>query len=83
MFLALAGFMRKALVGRKETLRLRNVMGKQKITAKQRDARMQAAIERERLAEEKKKAAERTKKIFTVAVCVILEIGRASCRERV
>ena len=50
--------MRKALVGRKETLRLRNVMGKQKITAKQRDARMQAAIERERLAEEKKKAVE-------------------------
>ena len=47
--------MRKALVGRKETLRLRNVMGKQKTTAKQRDARMQAAIERERLAEEKKK----------------------------
>ena len=69
--------MRKALVGRKETLRLRNVMGKQKITAKQRDARMQAAIERERLAEEKKKAAERTKKIFTVAVCVILVLALA------
>ena len=69
--------MRKALVGRKETLRLRNVMGKQKITAKQRDARMQAAIERERLAEEKKKAAERMKKIFTVAVCVILVLALA------
>ena len=69
--------MRKALVGRKETLRLRNVMGKQKITAKQRDARMQAAIERERLAEVKKKAAERTKKIFTVAVCVILGLALA------
>ena len=69
--------MRKALVGRKETLRLRNVMGKQKITAKQRDARMQAAIERERLAEEKKKAAESTKKIFTVAVCVILVLALA------
>ena len=69
--------MRKALVGRKETVRLRNVMGKQKTTAKQRDARMQAAIERERLAEEKKKAAERTKKIFTVAVCVILVLALA------
>ena len=69
--------MRKALVGRKETLRLRNVMGKQKTTAKQRDARMQAAIERERLAEEKKKAAERTKTIFTVAVCVILVLALA------
>lgn len=52
-------------------------MGKQKITAKQRDARMQAAIERERLAEEKKKAAERMKKIFTVAVCVILVLALA------
>ncbi len=52
-------------------------MGKQKITAKQRDARMQAAIERERLAEEKKKASERTKKIFTVAVCVILVLALA------
>ena len=52
-------------------------MGKQKITAKQRDARMQAAIERDRLAEEKKKASERTKKIFTVAVCVILVLALA------
>ena len=31
----------------------------------------------DRLAEEKKKAAERTKKIFTVAVCVILVLALA------
>lgn len=50
-------------------------MGKQKMTAKQREAREQAAIDREKRAEEKKKAAERTKKIFTVVVCVILVLA--------
>lgn len=47
-------------------------MAKQKMTAKQREARVQAALEREKRAEEKKAAAERGKKIFTVVVCVIL-----------
>ena len=50
-------------------------MAKQKMTAKQREAKVQAAQERERRAEEKKKAAERTKKIFAVVVCVILVLA--------
>ena len=37
----------------------------------------QAAMEREGLAEDEKRAAERTKKIFTVAVCVILVLALA------
>ena len=52
-------------------------MGKQKITPRQREARMQAAMERERKAAEKKLAAERTKKIFTVVVCVVLVLALA------
>lgn len=50
-------------------------MAKQKMTAKQKEARVQAAIEREKRAAEKKAAAERTKKIFTIAVCVILVLA--------
>lgn len=38
---------------------------------------MQAAMERERKAAEKKLAAERTKKIFTVVVCVVLVLALA------
>ena len=50
-------------------------MAKQKMTAKQKEARVQAAIEREKRAAEKKAAAERTKKIFTIAVCVLLVLA--------
>lgn len=50
-------------------------MAKQKMTAKQKEARVQAAIEREKRAAEKKAAAERAKKIFTIAVCVILVLA--------
>ena len=50
-------------------------MAKQKMTAKQKEARVQAAIEREKRAAEKKAVAERTKKIFTIAVCVILVLA--------
>ena len=50
-------------------------MAKQKMTSKQKEARVQAAIEREKRAAEKKAAAERTKKIFTIAVCVILVLA--------
>ena len=52
-------------------------MAKQKMTAKQRDERLKAAQERERRAEEKAAAAQRTKKIFTVVVCVILVLAFA------
>ncbi|MDD6785247.1 MAG: CASC3 protein CASC3 [Eggerthellales bacterium] len=52
-------------------------MAKQKMTAKQRDERLKGAQERERRAEEKAAAAQRTKKIFTVVVCVILVLALA------
>ena len=47
-------------------------MSKQKITAKQRAAKVQAAAERAERADQKKAAAEQRKKILTVVVCVIL-----------
>ena len=45
---------------------------KQKMTAKQLKEREERALERQRLAEEKKKREERLKRIFVSAVCVIL-----------
>lgn len=50
-------------------------MAKQKVSAKQREARIQAAKEREARAEAKKKAADRRKRIFTIVVCVILVLA--------
>lgn len=52
-------------------------MAKQKISAKQREARVQAAAEREAQVQAEKKAADRSKKIFTVVVCVILVLALA------
>lgn len=45
---------------------------KQKMTAKQLKEREERALERERLAEEKKKREELLKRILVIAVCVIL-----------
>jgi heme/copper-type cytochrome/quinol oxidase subunit 2 len=50
-------------------------MAKQKMTAKQRTAKIEAAQRREEAARKKKEAAERTKKIFTVIVCIILVLA--------
>ncbi len=47
----------------------------QKITAKQKSERIKAAQERERLEKERREAAARTKKIFTIVVCVILVLA--------
>ncbi|HIT44977.1 MAG TPA: CASC3 protein CASC3 [Candidatus Aphodovivens excrementavium] len=48
---------------------------KQKQTAKQKEARIQAAIEREERAKAKKAQSERLKKVFTVVVCIILVLA--------
>ena len=48
---------------------------KQKMTQKQREARIQAAEERARKDEENKARKERTKRIFTIVVCVILVLA--------
>lgn len=45
---------------------------KQKMTAKQLKEREERALERQRLAEEKKKREELLNRIFVIAVCVIL-----------
>lgn len=45
---------------------------KQKMTAKQLKEREERALERQRLAEEKKKREELLKRIFVISVCVIL-----------
>lgn len=45
---------------------------KQKMTAKQLKEREERALERQRLAEEKKIATSFSKRIFVIAVCVIL-----------
>lgn len=50
-------------------------MAKQKVSAKQREARIQAAKQREERAAAKKKAEERRKRIFTIVVCVILVLA--------
>lgn len=47
----------------------------QKVSAKQRAARIEAAQRREEAAQKRKEAAERTKKIFTIVVCVILVLA--------
>ena len=47
----------------------------QKLTAKQKSERVREAQERERLEKERREAAERTKKIFTVVVCVIFVLA--------
>ena len=47
----------------------------QKLTAKQRSERVKAAQERERLEKKRREAAERTKRIFTIVVCVILVLA--------
>ena len=46
--------------------------GKQKMTAKQMRECEERALERKRLAEEKKKREELIKRVFVIAVCVIL-----------
>lgn len=46
--------------------------GKQKMTAKQLKEREERALERERLRKEKEERASLLKRIFVVAVCVIL-----------
>ena len=51
------------------------VVAKQKMSAKQREAKIQAAKEREERVAAKKKAAENTKKVLTVVVCVILVLA--------
>lgn len=48
---------------------------KQKTTAKQKEARIQAAIEREERAKAKKARSEQIKKVFTIVVCVILVLA--------
>ena len=47
----------------------------QKLTAKQKQARIDAAKEREARAEAAKQKKERGKKIFTIVVCVILVLA--------
>lgn len=47
----------------------------QKLTAKQKAERVKAAQERERIEREKRAAAEKTKKIFTIVVCIILVLA--------
>ena len=46
-----------------------------KLSRKQKADRIKAAQERERRAQEKAAAAERTKRIFTIVVCVILVLA--------
>lgn len=46
-----------------------------KLTREQKAARVRAAEERERRAEQQRERAARTKKIFTVVVCVILVLA--------
>lgn len=47
----------------------------QKLTAKQKSERIKAAQEREQREKARREAAERTKKIFTIVVCVILVLA--------
>ena len=53
----------------------KNQSKQQKLTREQKAARVRAAQERERAVKLKAEAAERTKKIFTVIVCVILVLA--------
>lgn len=47
----------------------------QKLTAKQKSDRIKAAQERELKEKERREAAEKTKKIFTIVICVILVLA--------
>ena len=53
----------------------KNKTGAKNITRKQQTARIKAAQERERRAKEVAEAKARTKKIFTVVVCIILVLA--------
>ena len=48
---------------------------KQKVSKKQREARIEAAKQREQRAAEAKQRGERTKRIFTIVICVILVLA--------
>ena len=50
-------------------------MAKQKMTKKQREARVQAAEQREQRQKAAQERASRTKRIFTIAVCVVLVLA--------
>ena len=50
-------------------------MAKQKLTAKQKQARVDAAIRRQEAQKAQRAAKERTKRIFVIAVCVILVVA--------
>lgn len=50
-------------------------MAKNKMTAKQKAEKIQAAQERERRAQAAQERKDRTKKIFTVVVCIILVLA--------
>ena len=50
-------------------------MAKQKLTPKQREARMKAAEEREKRQKAAQERATRTKRIFTIAICVVLVLA--------
>lgn len=52
-------------------------MAKQKVSAKQRQARLEAAQQREQLAREKQARRDRIKRIGTVTVCVVLVLALA------
>lgn len=47
----------------------------QKLTAKQKSDRIKAAQDREQQEKDRREAAARTKKIFTIVVCVILVLA--------
>ena len=47
----------------------------QKLTAKQKAAKVEAARQRELQEQKRREAAQRTKKIFTVVVCIILVLA--------
>lgn len=49
--------------------------GKKKMTRAQREARIEAARQREAAAQQKRERAERVKKVFTVVVCVVLVLA--------
>lgn len=50
-------------------------MAQQKLSAKQKAARIEAAKRREEAERVRRVAAERTKKIFTIVVCIILVLA--------
>ena len=50
-------------------------MAQQKLSAKQKAARIEAAQRREQAEQARRAAVERTKKIFTIVVCIILVLA--------